>query len=526
MSRILKALTTIESKGATLTLPREARALRPKRRGVESNAELSLASLEAYLQAALSPEQRAFFYAGVEHSVTLFCDPGAEGPALKVLEHAEFVDESAQACGQNWASRDDGPAPQVAIADREHALEIDEPQDAMRAAEASLDSLALTLLPDEVVLETAELAPWDFDEQAWELCADAPGEIEPSELVEELDFDSHALAVSDDQSAWTDEMVAFPAGAETLAIAAAEPLAGWPDALPNAPSQAIEEAAVEVDFNAFSRDVEPPKSEWLERHELLPAAANEALWLSAPDWVEVDAAIEALPLVAPPPKIAPVTQPPATIVRQRITSRDLLPDPAAWDECRGIAEHLLGACAEQQFRVLLLIELSPAAGNVPLTAPLAAMLAETSQNRVLLIDADVGRATAVDELRGETPPGLAEVSARPDAWQEFVLQSAVPKLDLLPSGKGPTSTLNTNFAARQWLKAAARSYPVILLHASWPGGGLLPRLAEAADATFLVTPLGTLDEEDAQAAAERLREYGANLAGCIVIDAGDTVAVA
>ncbi len=543
MSRILKALATIESKGATLTLslPREASLQQPKRREGERRAELSLASLEAYLQAALSAEQPLMLEAEVDEAVALYCTPGDNGPTIGAPDLAAAeVDESSAVT--EWVRRETGPAARFTFVDRELTdLSWDELAEESLRADLASDDLAafdLTATPASEILETAEAEFLDWSDAVYDL-ASAPVET-PAPAVAEVEvvsepvvetiienLDSLIFELTGELDIEACGFVAETPAAESVECVTPMALPGWPEAFPTESPPA---PLPEVDVNAATWLVAPAEFGWLTGYDLTPAEALEQQLLAAPDWVEVDAAIEALPLVvetplaAPPPQVEPPpVAPPPVRNRRRLTSRDLLPDEYAWAECRAIADAIRESRLGSKPANYLLVELDPAAGRTPLVAPLAAMLAETTGERILLVDTDCWRSDAVDQLSGETVRGFADLYRSPNDWPALVLRSAVSRLDVLPAGSGVAQAERRegDFSPADWLAMLSRSYDLVLLHASWPGDGSLATLATAADATLIVAPLGNLAEDTAHAALDRLRRWGARVEGCIVVGGGE-----
>jgi hypothetical protein len=236
MSRILKALATIESKGATLTLSLPAVSSSPQkpRRRSDSSAQMSLAALEAYLQAALDAERKAIIEAEADESVELFCAPGAAGPALGEADWALPEPDDSDA-NTEWVLRDSGPAAHATIVDREFtAAELEAFDDPAPTADELLASLGLTLTPAEEVLETADLAPLDWNEADW---IRAEPEAVAVEFVEtlavadeasdetiwldeaiEIDFDARCVEVREDHSAWTEALETTAAELDSLEV--------------------------------------------------------------------------------------------------------------------------------------------------------------------------------------------------------------------------------------------------------------------------------------------------------------------
>lgn len=535
MSRILKALATIESKGATLTLPREALPQRPRRREDGPRAELTLASLEAYLQAALAADAPATFGGEATDAVALCCAPGLAGPWIEPVASIDLYFEPNDASSISWAARDSGPRPSAALVDRE--IECEPLIEAV--VEESLDSDLLSsqdilLMPAEDVVASSAIELLDWDAAYDDLAPPIPEPVEAEavtdvvvELIEDfppIDLDTFRLDAAEDLSAWSDCVEAFPAAAESVATAAPSDLPGWPDDLPEA--AVVVEDETEVDLDTIILDVVQNEHTWLAEFESLPAEPQSQFAVECPDWATVDAAALALALrpeevvvievdEAPP---ARVIEPPP-VMRRRATSRDLLPLDEAWHECRGIANSLLdpwnGAAAAWLF-----VELGADARSTPIVAPLAAMVAESISGRVLLVDTDCRPPHDLQALRDVPPLGFADVVRRPAAWPNYVHHSAVSRLDLIPSGQRDASAeaSNEEFVADAWLTNLRRAYDLTLLHATWPSAGALAKLASAATATYLVARLGNLDETTAQAAMAQLQAWGAQVEGCIVTE--------
>jgi Mrp family chromosome partitioning ATPase len=534
MSRILKALATIESKGATLTLPREALPHRPKRREDGPRAELTLASLEAYLQAALAADAPTTFGGEVTDAVALCCAPGLAGPWIEPVASIDLYFEPTDASSISWAARDSGPRPLAALVDRE--IECEPLVDVVieEALESDLlSSQDILLTPeDEVVAQSAiELLDWDaaYDN----LAPPAPEHVQAEaiaevvvELIEDfapIDLDAFRLDAAEDLSAWTDCAEAFPAAAESIATVAPSDLPGWPDDLPEV--AVVVEDETEVDLDTVFLDVAPDDHAWLAEFESLPAEPQSQLAVECPDWATVDAAALALALRPEEVVVIEIDEAPARaiepppVLRRRATSRDLLPADEAWHECRAIANSLLdpwnGAAAAWLF-----VELGGDARSTPIVAPLAAMVAESISGRVLLVDADCRPAHDLQALRDVPPLGFADIVRRPARWLNYVHHSAVSRLDLIPSGQRDSvaEASQEEFAAEAWLSNLRRAYDVTLLHATWPSAGALAQLAAAATATYLVARLGNLDETTAQAAMAQLQAWGARVEGCIVTE--------
>ena len=547
MSRLLKALATIESKGATLTFPRELSPQRPKRRTEGPRPDLTLATLEAYLRSALDADTSATLAAEPTDSVALCCLTGLAGPWIEPVEAIQQLFDATGEVSDTWAAREDGPPARMALVDRELPCEaLVEPEEAAPDGLAALDSEDWLIVPAEDVVTAAELeySQWR-DELLDEL--PPPATVEPeivSEVVEGVvdevapnvadeETIARALAtllidIDEDLAAWTDGVDALPAAAESVAIAAPSELPGWPDELPAALA-VDDDVEVEVDLDPLRLQVAPERSGWLTEYELSPAEPHGQLAVACPDWAAVDAAQAAA--VSEPEYLAAIlleevndaparSIEPPPVLRRRLTSRELLPAEEAWNECRAIADGLLGAWNGQP-AAWLFVELGANALRTPIVAPLAAMLAESISGRMLLIDTDCRPPYDWQALGDIAPYGFADIARRAADWPKFVHNSAVARLDLIPAGLREASSTQLNeFAAGAWLTALEREYDLVLLHSTWPSATGIASLADAATATYLVTPLGT-DEAEAQEAIGQLRSWGARVEGCVVVEEED-----
>lgn len=531
MSRILKALATIESKGGTLTLslPRDDAPQRPRRKEGARRAELSLATLEAYLQAALAAEPFASIDAHVSDAVALYCSSRSPCPLLE-LDAAIAAGGEFEEGISNWAVRESGPAPRSAMVDFDTPCEpLPEPIAVETDAAEEFSSLGLDLIPADDIVEAAVIEPLSWSESLWHRVAELSAAIEVEAAAIEpgiVDLASFKFDAVEDLRPWSASEVSLPAAAETVETATPGQFPGWPDALlfesPN-----IE--CFEFELDAVTIDAAAPEPVWLERYHLLPAEPHGQLDVSCPDWFAVEAAIqsrleqgaeiEEVFVVEVEESADPRTIEPPPVVRRRLSSREMLPAQGAWDECRAIVDGLLAqwdgaACA------WLFVELAPQARRAPVVAPLAAMLTESIQGRVLLVDTDCRESHDLQALRENVPCGFADVLRRPDAWSEFVQCSSVERLDVIPAGQYSfaESTARAFIAADDWLKKLGRTYDLVLLHAIWPGAASLAQLSGSAAATCLVAPLGAIEQAAAEEAIQQLRRWGANVQGCILTE--------
>jgi Mrp family chromosome partitioning ATPase len=70
-------------------------------------------------------------------------------------------------------------------------------------------------------------------------------------------------------------------------------------------------------------------------------------------------------------------------------------------------------------------------GKTTTTLGLASALARESQNRILLIECDVERASLAQKLKLERPPGLTDYITSGGRIDDFVVRTRIPNLDVL-----------------------------------------------------------------------------------------------
>jgi len=173
-------------------------------------------------------------------------------------------------------------------------------------------------------------------------------------------------------------------------------------------------------------------------------------------------------------------------------------------------------------RVLLISSLSPSEGKTTVASNMAIALAGAA-GRVLLIDGDRRRARLHSVFGVRNEKGLTELlqnGSGADAT-DYVLDTAIPNLHLLPSGKGAQQTSDMLYSERlsDLIEQFRQEFEVVLIDTPplmhLPDARILGRVA---DGVILVLRAGRVRYESAVAIEDRLREDGIPVIGTVLND--------
>jgi capsular exopolysaccharide synthesis family protein len=171
-----------------------------------------------------------------------------------------------------------------------------------------------------------------------------------------------------------------------------------------------------------------------------------------------------LPIVAAIPelvcdKIYPDKEPPDDIDWRLVVAR--APESAAAEQYRGFLPHLLES---ESSRIVLVTSAQPGDGKSLTCANLACVVARDLGRRVLLIDADMRRATQHQMMKAERKPGLSDI-LKGSVDLAVCAQNVLPNLHLLPAG-GPASNplaLLNGEAFFKLVEQARENYEVVFI---------------------------------------------------------------
>lgn len=196
-------------------------------------------------------------------------------------------------------------------------------------------------------------------------------------------------------------------------------------------------------------------------------------------------------------------------------------DPAV-EAIRSLRTSLHFALSGQNQKVVAISGSSPALGKSFVSINLAVSIAEAGK-RVLLIDADLRRATMQRRLGLRGVDGLSTILINGELPEGIVQSDVLPNVDFIPAGKMPPNPaeLLERPTLGYLLQEMAEEYDMIIVDTPpvlAVTDGIL--IGKHADATFLVIRAGVTTPKELKLTVERFRQNKVALAGCVVNDAG------
>ena len=151
-------------------------------------------------------------------------------------------------------------------------------------------------------------------------------------------------------------------------------------------------------------------------------------------------------------------------------------------------------------------------------ARVAAELASRNFGRVLLIDSDfVGR--RLTKASGmSSQGGLSEIMNIALPWEKAILRSGSSKLDFMAAGSCPHKRWTPKETLREAIAEIRNDYQFVCISVGDAHSSAGALWSELSDGAFLVVSAIHSSDSVAESAADRLREKGARLNGCIVAD--------
>src|SRR4051794_40025601 len=145
---------------------------------------------------------------------------------------------------------------------------------------------------------------------------------------------------------------------------------------------------------------------------------------------------------------------------------------------------------------------------------LAATVMAQQQTKVLMMDGDASRRSLSEALEYGRDSGLAELLHDGGSALKACRPTATENLSFVPNGSSPPGDAWQPSGLGQICGELARSFACVLIDGGRAGDAGATALARAADATYLVVQLGTVETSAAQAALAALRTAGARVLGC------------
>lgn len=203
------------------------------------------------------------------------------------------------------------------------------------------------------------------------------------------------------------------------------------------------------------------------------------------------------------------------------------PTSPAAEAYRELRIHLTYATLDEPAKTLVVA--APAAeGETPFPPDVAinlAVVAAQAGQRVILVDADLRQPRLHDIFDVPNAGGLTQAILQLAKGGEIpLLQTAVPGLRLLPSGKVPPNPSDILSSAKmgQLLERLAEMADLVILHAPPVLAAVdTPALAAQADGLLLAVRSGKTRRDRIESAKEILARFRVRLLGAVLMDAPD-----
>jgi capsular exopolysaccharide synthesis family protein len=200
------------------------------------------------------------------------------------------------------------------------------------------------------------------------------------------------------------------------------------------------------------------------------------------------------------------------------------PQSSIAEQYRQIAANLAQVTTTGSPKVILVTSAVPAEGKSVTTVNLAGVLAESGEQRVVVVDADL-RKPAIHRLLGiDNQRGLADYLGGSTMLEMVLQRSRLPNLWVLPAGRTPADSGDLLAGERMddLLTRLRRDYDHVLLDTPpVVSTGDTACLAPRADGTVLVLRMERTPREVARHAVELLKKARARLVGTVLTGVDD-----
>ena len=204
---------------------------------------------------------------------------------------------------------------------------------------------------------------------------------------------------------------------------------------------------------------------------------------------------------------------------RQLIARDVPKSPIS-EQYRTLRTNIQFAAIDRKVQTIMVTSSAPGEGKSTTLANLGVVLAQ-QQKRVLIIDSDLRKPTVHFTFQLPNKTGLTNVLTRQLTFDDAVLETSVPFLEVLTSGPIPPnpSELLASKAMRDFVKELEEVYDYILLDAPPINAVTDPQLlSKITDGVILVIRSGKTEEEGAIRAVESLRKVNAHIIGAVLND--------
>ncbi|MBU9723068.1 MULTISPECIES: CpsD/CapB family tyrosine-protein kinase [Bacillaceae] len=190
------------------------------------------------------------------------------------------------------------------------------------------------------------------------------------------------------------------------------------------------------------------------------------------------------------------------------------------EQFRTLRTNIQFASVDKIIRKIMVTSSTPGDGKSTTIANLGIVLAQ-QEKRVLIVDSDLRKPTVHFTFQLPNQTGLTSVLTKQSTFDDAVLETAVPFLEVLTSGPVPPnpSELLGSKSMKDFVKEIEGAYDYILFDAPPVNVVTDPQiLAENCDGVILVIRSGKTEVESAQKALDSLKKVEANVLGVVLND--------
>lgn len=181
-----------------------------------------------------------------------------------------------------------------------------------------------------------------------------------------------------------------------------------------------------------------------------------------------------------------------------------------------LASNLLARLPSDDPAIVLFTGPTGGVGTTATVAPVASVLAERIDGRVLAVDCNPYHPELADQFGVAIRRDLADVLSGAVRWQDAVRATSLDGLSVLPIASGRSALPVDPAALQPLLDILRRHFALVLLDAASLAHPEAARLAAACDGTCLVVRLGRTTRRQTEAAAALIERHGGRLLGCVV----------
>lgn len=193
---------------------------------------------------------------------------------------------------------------------------------------------------------------------------------------------------------------------------------------------------------------------------------------------------------------------------------------AMCEQYRSLRARLFAMNPNNQHQIITVTSSVPEEGKSVTTMNLAICVAEGSQQRVLVVDADFRRASVARMVNAKHSPGMAELILEQQNLDDVIQHTPYPNLKLISAGKLGASSYGELLASPRipavFEQLRERFSYVLLDTPPVTTVSDVSMLAPLSDGALMVVEMGRTPEPTVQLAVRTLQTNNVNVLGCVL----------